>query len=51
MAAEAEINKLQAEETLEDELAALKQRMGKKPATDTTQAKPPAGNDKPYDEK
>jgi phage shock protein A len=50
-AAEAEINKLQAEETLEDELASLKQRMGQKPKTDTTQAKPPAGDDKPYDEK
>jgi phage shock protein A len=50
-AAEAEINKLQAEETLEDELASLKQRMGQKPKTDTTQAKPPTGGDKPYDEK
>lgn len=51
MAAEAEINKLQAEETLEDELASLKQRMGQKPKADTTQAKPPAGDDKPYEEK
>ncbi len=51
MAAEAEINKLQAEETLEDELASLKQRMGQKPKTDTTQAQPPTGQDKPYDEK
>ena len=51
MAAEAEINKLQQEETLEDELASLKQRMGQKPKTDTTQAKPAAGDDKPYDEK
>ncbi|MDB5079685.1 MAG: hypothetical protein JWP00_1609 [Chloroflexi bacterium] len=50
-AAEAEINRLQVEETLEDELASLKQRMGQKPKTDTTQAKPPAGDDKPYDEK
>lgn len=50
-AAEAEINKLQAEETLEDELASLKQRMGQKPKTDTTQTKPPSGDDKPYDEK
>jgi phage shock protein A len=52
-AAEAEINKLQAQETLEDELAALKQRMGQKPKTDTPSgnANPPKGDDKPYDEK
>lgn len=53
-ATEAEINKLQAEETLDDELAALKARMGKKPATDTSsssQAQAPTGDDKPYDEK
>jgi len=52
-AAEAEINKLQSQETLEDELASLKQRMGQKPKTDapTGDAKPPVGDDKPYDEK
>ncbi len=47
-AAEAELNKLQAESNLDDELAALKQRMAaNKPKTDTP--KPDA--DKPYDEK
>lgn len=52
-ATESEINKLQAQESLEDELAALKQRMGQKPKTDTppSSSTPPAGDDKPYDEK
>lgn len=47
-AAEAELNNMQTEATLEDELAALKQRMGaNKPKTEA----PKADNDKPYDEK
>ncbi len=47
MQAEAELNKMQTEATLEDELAALKSRMGGKPAAD----KPKTEADKPYDEK
>ena len=37
----------------EDELAALKQRMGQKPKTDAPSgnASQPKGDDKPYDEK
>jgi phage shock protein A len=47
-AAEAELNNLQTEATLEDELAALKQRMGTNKPKDEA---PKADNDKPYDEK
>ncbi len=51
-AAEAELNRMQTEATLEDELAALKQRMGgNKPKTEAETPKPASGEDKPYDEK
>jgi phage shock protein A len=54
--AEHELNKLTQEATLEDELAALKNRMGNKPKTSETpgQSQTPPNSDpkeKPYDEK
>ncbi len=58
MAAEAELNRMQSEATLDDELAALKQRMsGKKPKTDdvsasqTQSSTPKTPEDRPYEEK
>ncbi|HEX2914591.1 MAG TPA: PspA/IM30 family protein [Chloroflexia bacterium] len=51
-AAEAELDHLQKEASLDDELAALKQRMGaNKPKDQAQNQAPKSGDDKPYDEK